>query len=473
MEERLEFKGGWKVSFIPMLIFFIFCILLFVVFKVFDMHVLAMGGFVGLIIGSLFVKNFKHYELYWNAVLKGVASPASVAVVIILFIISMFSELIKATGVSNGFLWLANTIGMSGGLFVAFTFITCCIISAATGSSIGTMFAAFPIFFPAGVASAASPMFLSGAIVGGCIFGDNLAPISDTTIASVSTQTYRNGVAPDVAGVVTSRFKYSSVAATITTIIYLLVGGIGGEKGISSVGMGDPTPLVMLIPVLFLIIVAVKTSNIFASVSTGIITGTIVALLFNLITPADVFGVSDGAITGFLADGIFGMMGTVALVMSVFGIMGVLQEAGALDKFVNAILNSNLGQTVRGTEIAILIGIIVTTLLFGGVTSASILTFGPIANKLGSEKGIHPYRRANLLDGFAHSIPHNVPFLSVFIFIGSALTGVSPAEVAMGSIYTVSLFVVFLVAVITGWGLVYEGENGEELKEPLVPQTEK
>lgn len=473
MEKRLEFKGGWGMSFIPMAIFFVFCIMLFVVFKVFDMHVLAMGGFVGLIIGSLLVKNFEHYEMFWDAVLKGVSSPTSVAVVIILLIIGMFSQLVKDTGVSNGFLWLANSIGMEGGFFVAFTFITCCIISAATGSSIGTMFAAFPIFYPAGIASAAGPMFLAGAIVGGCIFGDNLAPISDTTIASSNTQTFRDGRTADVAGVVTSRFKYSIIAATITAIIYLIIGGIGGEKGVNSAGLGDPTPLVMLLPVLLLIIVAVKTRNIYASVSTGLISGTIVALIFNLIAPGDIFGVSDGVITGYLADGLFSMLGTVTLVMSVFGIMGVLQEAGALDKLVSGILNSSLGKTARGTEIAIMIGIIVTTLLFGGVTSASILTFGPITNKLGSEKGIHPYRRANLLDGFAHSIPHNVPFLSVFIFIGSALTGVSPAQVALGSIYTVSLFVVFLVAIVTGWGLVYEGKDGEELKEPLVLQTKE
>lgn len=461
-ENKLKFRGGWKTSFIPMIIFFIFCILLFVVFKVFEMHVLAMGGFVGLIIGSLFVSNFEEYGNYWSSVVEGVASRTSVEVVVILYIIGMFSQLMKTANISSGFLWLATQIGLHGGLFVAFSFLACCILSSATGSSIGTMFAAFPIFYESGVLLGANPSFLAGAIVGGCIFGDNLAPISDTTIASVSTQLFKNGDTADVAGAVASRLKYSIVAGTITIILYAVLGG-GGEINASNAAMGDPRPLIMLIPVVLLIFVAIKTRNIYASVSTGIIAGTITGLISGLIDVNNIFSVQDGTITGYLSEGIAGMMGTVSLVISVFGIMGVLQNAGALDKLVGNILNSKLGETVKGSEIAIAIGIIITTLLFGGVTSASILTFGPIANKIGSEKNIHPYRRANLLDGFAHSIPHNVPFLSTFVFIGSSLSGLAPSEVAKGSIYTLMLFIIYMFAVLSGWGLKFEGENKKEV----------
>ena len=34
----------------------------------------------------------------------------------------------------------------------------------------------------------ADPVFLAGAILSGAIFGDNVGPISDTTIASATTQ---------------------------------------------------------------------------------------------------------------------------------------------------------------------------------------------------------------------------------------------------------------------------------------------
>ena len=106
-----------------------------------------------------------------------------------------------------------------------------------------------------------------------------------------------------------------------------------------------------------------------------------------------------------------------------------------------------------------------TTSLFGGVTSASILTFGPVVDEIGKRKNIHPYRRANLLDGFANSLPHNIPFLSAFIFIGVALTGLSPFQVALGSLYSFVLFLVLLFAVLSGWGLRFEGPDGEQMKE--------
>src|SRR5690606_6786117 len=95
---------------------------------------------------------------------------------------------IKVTDVSSGFVWLASTIGVGSATFTLFTFVAVCVISMSTGSSIGTMFTAFPIFYPAGVLIGADPTLLAGAIISGAVFGDNIAPISDTSIISASTQ---------------------------------------------------------------------------------------------------------------------------------------------------------------------------------------------------------------------------------------------------------------------------------------------
>ena len=153
-----------------------------------------------------------------------------------------------------------------------------------------------------------------------------------------------------------------------------------------------------------------------------------------------------------MVDGINNILPTCVLVISVFGIMGVLSDAGMLNLIAEKILNSKMAGSTKGAELICMIGISVTTILLGGVTSASILTFGPILNKIGTAKNIHPYRRANLLDGTANSLPSIIPFMSVFVFIRSALTGLSPVVVAGGTIYAFVLFLVFLVAVLTGWG---------------------
>ena len=454
--ERLEFRGGMFMSLVPVAIYVFFCVVLFIFFKAFNMEALAVGGFLALLFGGLLAKD---YGKFWDSALKGISSITSVSVVVILLLVGMFSQLIKLCGLSNGFVWLANSIGIKGGLFVAFTFIAACVVSTATGSSIGTMFIAFPIFYPAGLILGAAPMWMAGSIVSGAIFGDNLAPISDTTIASASTQQFKDGRPADIGGVVSSRLKYSLVGATIAAIIYAICGGMGGTyQGGQIDALANPVTLVMLIPVVIMLFVATKTRNIFAGILVGLTLGTATGLIAGLFPFSAVFAndAANNAATGFLIDGVNGILPTCGLVISVFGIMGVLTDAGTLDYLADAILNSKMAKTDAGAELACVAGISLTTIIFGGVTSASILTFGPILNKIGAAKNIHPYRRANLLDGIANSLPAIIPFMSVFVFIGAALTGLSPVDVAIGSVYATILFFVYVIACVTGWGRTYE-----------------
>jgi Na+/H+ antiporter NhaC len=470
--KRIEFRGGWGVAFVPVAIFLFFCILYFIVFKAFEMYTLAMGAFVALLVGAVFVKKGS-YDRFWDFVYEGVKEAVPIAV--LLFVIGIFSELIKSANISAGFVWLADLLGVDGGLFTAFTFFAVCIISTATGSSIGTMFTCFPIFYPAGVLLGSDPAVLAGALVSAAIFGDNLAPISDTTIISAGTQEYtkKEGLA-DVGGCVSTRLKYSLVAGTISFFLFWILGGGGtagaGAEDILAQNM-NPATLIMLVPVAVMLAVSIKTRNIYKAITIGITLGTIVGLAFGLLTFDDVISVVDGAPAGFLTGGIKGMMATVTLVISVYGIMGVLNGAGVLERITNGILNSKLGKTARGAEIAMMLGISFTTLIFGGVTSASMTTFGKVQNEIGKRVGLHPYRRANLLDGFANGIVLVVPFLSVFVFIGALLTKgydfvapLSLTQVSGGMIYCVMLFLVLLFSVITGWGRDYEGPEGEPIR---------
>lgn len=464
-KNRLTFRGSMFLSLIPVGIFFGFCIVLFVVFKAFNMEALAAGGFIALLIGGLFCTS---YSKFWDSAIRGISSVTSVSVIVIFFVIGMFSGLMKQSGLSGGFVWLANSVGLKGGMFVAFVFFATCVVATATGSSIGTMFTAFPIFYPAGILLGCSPMFLAGAVVSGAIFGDNLAPISDTTIASASTQQFRDGRVADIGGVVSSRLKYSAVAGGISLVLFAVLGGMGGTyQGGAIEAAADPKSLVMLIPVAVMLIVATKTRNIFQGILVGLVLGTVTGLALGLFTPADVFSndAANSAATGFLVTGVANMLGTVGLVISVFGIMGVLADAGMLEYLVERILGSRMARTAKGAELACLLGVSATTIIFGGVTSASILTFGPVLNKIGAAKGLHPYRRANILDGIANSLPAIVPFMSVFVFIGVACTGLSPLAVAGGTIYAFALFATLLVSILTGWGRRYEGAEGEAVKE--------
>ena len=73
---KLEFRGGMFMSLVPVAIFFAFCIILFVVFKAFNMEALAMGGFVALLIGGIFIP--QHFYRHGPQRL-GIKGPVDIA----------------------------------------------------------------------------------------------------------------------------------------------------------------------------------------------------------------------------------------------------------------------------------------------------------------------------------------------------------------------------------------------------------
>lgn len=470
-DRELTFRGGWAMAFVPVAVFLFFCVLYFVVFNTFDMTALATGALIALLLGAVLARK---YEKYWDAVMAGIGSPTSVSIVVVLLIVGMLGQLIKDSDVSGGFVWLADLAGVSGSMLTLFAFLACCLIAMATGSSIGTMFTAFPIFYPAGVLLGADPAFLAGAIVSGSIFGDNLAPISDTTIISASTQRFRRkDGAADIGGVVTSRARYALVAAALSAVGFVAFGG-GGSAAVDQTVLAEhanPRGLIMLLPIAVLLVVAFFTRNIFLAVTVGLALGTATALVAGLLEPSGVIGVADGAPTGYLVAGVSALLPTVCLVITVFGIMGVLRAAGVLDRIVNAVVRGRLAGTPRGAEAAIGLGVSATTVLFGGVNSASMLTFGPIADEIGARQGLHPYRRTNVMDCFAMGLSCVIPVFSAFLFIGAMLTGgheqapaLSTTQIFGATWYPLALTAVLIVAVLTGWGRRFEGADGQPVK---------
>src|SRR5690606_24650442 len=111
-------------------------------------------------------------------------------------------------------------------------------------------------------------------------FGDNLAPISDTTIISAASQRFRrrSGVA-DIGGVVAARAKYALAAAGLAALVYLLLGGgSGGDAAGVLPEEASPRGLIMLIPVAVMLTVAFLTRDIFKAVTVGLVLGTLTAL---------------------------------------------------------------------------------------------------------------------------------------------------------------------------------------------------
>lgn len=458
----LEFRGGWAVALIPLSVFLAVSVWFFAVQQTFDFLALTAGALVGLLAGALLARS---QEQYWSAVFRGVGSSSSATIIAILAIVGMYAQLIKDTGLADGMVWLATSLGVTGAVFLPFTFVATCLVAISTGSSIGTMFTIFPVLYTAGVALGAPEALLAGAIVSGAIFGDNLAPISDTTIISSTSQRFRRrpGVA-DISGVVRSRARYALTAAIVSLLVFIAAGFASGASTAPATA-GDPTGLFMLIPVTAMLVVAIALRSLFTAVTVGLVFGVVTGLLTGLLPAAGILSSDgEGHATGFLVTGLAAILPTIALVFAVFGIMGVLIESGIVERITRLLVGSRLASTPAGAEAIIAVGTSVVTVAYGGVNSASMATFGPIVDELGAKVGLHPYRRANVMDCFAMGLSCVVPLLSAFVFIGAVLTELDPVAVFIGSVYPLVLTVVMIVAVATGWGRRFEGADGAPVR---------
>lgn len=473
---KVEFHGGPIVALVPFVLFIISCILFFVKFQYYEMLALAIGAFLAIIIGSILSKNWGNY---WDAVIEGMSSPIINTLALIFIVVGMFAKMMARAGIAEGFVFIGAKLGLSGNIFCAFAFLICCLISMATGTSFGTVFSGFPILYPAGILLGASPVYLAGAILSGAIFGDNLAPISDTTMASASSQSYKKGGHADIGGVVFSRLRYCLTAAAISFAGYLILGGGGSNTGGGEELLeqySNPKGLIMLLPVIVLLIVAFKSRNIFIAVTWGFIVGIVVGLLSGVLSVQDIIWMEDGTLSGFTVDGVNNMVGTVIFLYGVSGIIGLLSSSGLMDMMVEKLIDSKLANTPMGVELIIYIGVILSNICMGAAAGAAIVMFAPICEKLGQSQDIHPYRRANLLDCCSFTLASVIPATSSFVFVAvSAAQGLyedyafipelNPATLAYSTFHCWALFFVMLFAILTGWGRKFEGPNGEELKE--------
>lgn len=472
--QRLEFRVGALGAYIAPLIFAVGTFVYFVGFVVLDLTAIAAVGFIGLFVASWLAKS---QQTFWNAAIDGIASRTSATLFLLMLLVGVLAQMFKATGVSAGFVWLAQEAHIGGGVFVMITFLITCAIALATGSSLGTMLAMFPILYTAGAAIGASPALLAGAILSGAIFGDNIAPISDTTVISATTQRYRRraGLA-DVGGVVRSRLRYALPAAAIAAAGFLVAGLLtsgGGAAPAAVEADASPTGLWMLLAIAALILVAFIARDLFLAVGVGLVVGTIVALVTGLATPGQVLGAAEGAPTGFITDGITSMLPLISLLVAVFAMIGVVESSGMFDRIVEAIIGSPRFQSARGAEAAIGITGAVCTVVLAGLNGPGLMFAGPLSDKIGAAAGLHPYRRSNVMDCAAMGIGVIVPIASTFLLVASlgtqgyeGIPELSVFAILGAAFYPFALTAVTVFSIITGWGRRYEGENGVELTEP-------
>ena len=200
--KKLEFRGGSFMALIPFAIFIVITIGLSFA-NAADLNMMIGAGVVGLLVGMLFVKDL---EAYWDTILAGLGSKVGMTAVMLWLVVGIYGNILKSGHIVEGLVWLGVQLNMSGAAFTVAAFVFAALFAMATGSGFGTISTMSFILYPAGILLGSNPAVLAGAILSGAAVGDNLAPVSDTTIIAATSQEYNNKEgAADIGGTVRTR----------------------------------------------------------------------------------------------------------------------------------------------------------------------------------------------------------------------------------------------------------------------------
>ena len=450
--KKLEFRGGMIGLILPFLVMLagILCLSL-------SGQALPMAFWVPALAGILLALVLaKDSAACADALIDGIANRTVITIVVILFFAGMVAQIMKTTGLVEGLTWLCTSIGVSGALYPAIIFICGALLSTATGSALGTVMSLAPIFYPVGVALGSYEPLILGAIVSSAYFGDNIAPVSDTTIASAYSQDV------PVPNVVRSRLKYAFAGAAIALVLFVIAGFMTYDGNVTGTDITDsPKGLIMLLIPALLIFLMIRGSNMLVALSAAIAAGLVLGVVTGLLPVSEILIIDMDSfeVSGTLVDGINGMMDTVVFAMLLMALVHLLEVGGLFEVLLEKV--TKVADTPRKAEL-IIAAVDVLLNILTVCNSVVILMEGPVAKRLLTEKhGITADRSANILDAVSCVamclIPYGFAPMLAYTFAASSGAAVdfNMNLIVLFSFHGIGLGIVMLLSMITGWGRTF------------------
>ena len=323
-----------------------------------NQFILLLGGAVAAIVGY---SNNVSYKKMLDEVGSNVKSTTSA--LLILLMVGALSGTWLASGIIPAMIYYGLDI-LHPSYFLAACVVICAIISIATGSS-WTTSATVGIAL-IGIANALdiSAGMTAGAVLSGAYFGDKMSPLSDTT-----------NLAPAMAGgELFSHIKYMTLTTVptivVTLIVFIILGlfqdaaGQADTAGIQA-AIKDSFTIngwLFIVPLVVIGLIVKKTPPLLALLI-GTLLGAVFALIFQPEIIAKLGGGTEldfvsgykgvlNAITIdssvessnpllndlFSSGGMYGMLGTIWLIMCAMVFGGIMDGIGALQRITNTLL---------------------------------------------------------------------------------------------------------------------------------------
>ena len=414
MEKKSGFYGGKIGVWLPVL---------FMLVGMLVSTIIGGGGlarltgitFFALALGFLLAKDKKNYG---KITLKGLQNPMLGTIIMAYIMAGMLAQLLRQSGLIDALIWGITRLGLNAGWIPMIAFLTCVLISTSCGTSTGSVAAVAPVLLPLAHGLGINMGLMCGAIISGAIFGDNLAPISDTTISSALTQ--EANIPADL-----------ELDGSTAKSLFLLV-----------------------LPVLMVILMR-KGWDLMGTLILCNLSGIVLNLVLGTIAPAKMFA-NDGPIVA----GMSGMMTLVLYVTLLFQLLEILNSSGAFDGLTVSLMKHC--KSPRSGELICYLAAALGSVVTGG-SGIAIVFFGSLVRRITKAFHIDRCRGANILDGVACGatglMPHGNPTL-VSLGVALAIDGVDPnfsfLDIIPYNFHCWGLMLIFLLSILTGIGRRFE-----------------
>ena len=451
-EKKLEFYGGLFGAALPFIILIALLITLTIT-KHTGLKCFWVAGLAALCASFLLSKDKKRM----GEVTVSALTDSVFATTLVIFILAgILSFMLRDSGLMKGLLWLFDTLHINAKFLPLATFLVCVLISTSCGTQGGTISTVTPIMFPIAVQLGCDPMLMLGAILSGAMFGDNLAPISDTTIASAGA--FR----ADVREVVKHRLRYSLIAGGLAAILFLIL-GISTTGGVQPYDV-DPAmakSLIMLVIPVIMLIMLLRGASLISVLIVCNILGFLLNVIMGFVPLSTMVDTS-----GPIVRGIEGMVGIIIFEVWIFIQNAFLKQSGALEA-----LNSKLekiNRTPRSCELIAMLVSIITSIAAGNST-ASVVIGGPVDYQLFKKHNTDRNRGAAYLDGVSCGAGSLVPWNASVLMLAGLAAGTellsadfSPIYFIKYSFHGMGLLVIFFICALTGLFRKQDAKNYAE-----------
>ena len=389
----------------------------------------SVGAYIALM--SAFLISKESLQERFNTVINGI-KPNIIVCVFILALAGAFASLTKTIGGVDSIVGLCLTY-LPINYITAGVFIVGCVISFASGTSIGTIAALAPVALSvAGAANIPVPM-MAATILGSACFGNGLSLISDCTIASTGVMGVASGSAQKDKLVV--HLMYAIPSVVITVIILLIFGRPSHAVEIASYGFN----LVLILPYILVVFIALRGINVMVALTSGILLSSVIAVANGSFNVLEVIQA--------VASGMFNMANMILLMLFIAGMVAIVEKEGGLIWVVQKMKTMITGK--RSAELVTLLLSVIATICVGHDT-ISIVSIGEIAKDISDEYELDPRKMACFIQSGSAATAVLIPYTGVNITMWAfvASSGYSSGYV-QGLPYTFYAFLILILTVVS------------------------